>query len=308
MSNETCNSDVPMELVFDITKTSGQMRFLGLSERTNESDNEMAGLFDWTCQTCKAANRDTVVVKPQEVFFARWTCSSCSRVTLVRFRARAVAEWIAQHTLAVTGKPIDAPPENALATACLAACGKRLQHGKQMVLGWVVIPVLVVMLVLAVLDMRRVRSSSACPQVPPSSATSGKRPESAPSTPSARIAGYWIGERRDHVVHFSSVDSIERTGTYTVVYRGDSQGKAVPFKVLHEEPAGEQLVIKKENASGERLVVKHQGDEIAYRVQSDAAEVTLNVARDGKSMTCLEIRDGEPVMTTYYNAGENGNP
>jgi hypothetical protein len=32
-----------------------------------------------------------------------------------------------------------------------------------------------------------------------------------------------------------------------------------------------------------------------------------DVLYDGKSMTRLDIRDGEPVVTTYYNAGETGN-
>jgi hypothetical protein len=43
-------------------------------------------------------------------------------------------------------------------------------------------------------------------------------------------------------------------------------------------------------------------------LESDAAQVTFNVARDGKSMTCLGIQDGAPVTTTYYSAGENGDP
>lgn len=308
MSDELSNYDIPMELAFDITKTSAQMQFLGLSEKADESDNELTGLFDWTCQACKAVNRDTVAVKPQQVFLAKWTCGSCSRVMLVRFRARAVAEWIAQHTLAVTGKQIDAPPEDPLAAACLAACGKRLQRGRQSILVWIAVSVLVVILLWLVLDVRRIQDSSAASRVSANSAVSGRRHESGPSTPSARLAGYWVSERRDHVLHFSDVDPVRRTGIYTVVYRGDNRGQAVPFKVVHEETAGEQLVVRKENASGERLVVKHRGAEIAYRVQSDIAEVTFNVAKDGESMTRLEIRDGEPVMTTYFNAGETGNP
>ena len=78
--------------------------------------------------------------------------------------------------------------------------------------------------------------------------------------------------------------------------------------MLTTETAGEQLVIRKESASGERFVVKHQGDKITYRMQSEVTEVTFNVAKDGKSMTRLEILDGEPVMTVYYSAGDTGNP
>lgn len=308
VSNETCNHDIPTEIVFDITKPSGQMKFLGLSERASESGNELAGLFDWTCQGCNAVNQDTVVVKPQEVFFAQWTCRSCSRVTVVRFLARAMAEWIAQHTLAVTGRTIDAPPENALAVSCRAACGKRLPPNSHMVLTWILIPVLVVVLLWMVLDMRRVSSSSAAPQTLPNPATSAKTHTSIPSMPSARIVGYWIGEHRDHVLCFGPIDRVQRTGAYSIVYRGDSQGTAVPFRILHEETEGEQIVVRKETPSGDRLVVEHQGDEITYRVQSDGSEVTFNVAKDGKSMTCLEVRDGEPVATTYYSVGDAANP
>jgi len=306
MGEELNNYDVPIELVFDITKTSGQMRFLGLSEKANESGSELVGLFDWTCPTCQAVSRDTVVLKPQQAFSARWTCSSCSRVILVEFRARAVAEWIAQDTAAVTGQAVDAPIQDKQAPACTVGRDKRSSRKMQMTLAWTAVSVLAVIFLLGILDMRRVANSSAAPGDPEKSATSGAKQEQAPTTPSARIVGYWVSERGDHVLCFSPIDPVLRAGTYTVVSRGDKKTDTVRFKILHEEADGEQLVIQKQGVSGQRLVVKHQGDQIAYHLQSEALEVTFNVAKDGKSMTRLDIRDGEPVITVYCNAGEAG--
>jgi hypothetical protein len=308
MSQDLSNYDVPIELAFDITKASGQMKFLGLSERPSESGNELTGLFDWTCLACQAANQDSVVLRPQQVFFAKWTCSQCSRVTLVRFRARAVAEWIAQHTVAVTGKSIDAPVEDKLAASLAASRGKQRQRSSHMVYAWAAVPMLAVIILMAVLDMRRVTNSSASPHDSPSAAASRTGQQQPPSAPSARIVGYWLSERRDHVLCFTAVDPDTREGTYGVVSRGDKKAQTVRFKVLHEETEGEQLVIRKEGVSGERLVVKHNGARVTYRLQSEVPEVTFEVAKDGKSMTRMEIIDGEPVVTTYSNAGEAEHP
>lgn len=303
MSNETSNHDAPLELAFDVTKTSEHVKFLGLSQRDGESDDELPALFDWTCPACNTGNRDSVAVKPQKAFSAEWTCSRCSRVTLVRFRARAVAEWIAQHTLAVTGKPMDAAPDDPLAAASLAACDKRLQRRRRILMAWVSASVLMAIVLFAVLDIRRVRNSSASPGASADATTYGRKTESASLTPSARVVGYWISEQRDHVVHFSSVDPVQRTGTYVTVYRGDQQGKAVQFKVLYEETAGEQLVIRKEGVSPQDPAAKPQ--EVS---QSQAAEITLNVAKDGQSMTRLEIVGGKPVMTAYSNVTDTAGP
>ena len=115
--HKTDTYDGLIELAFDIAKTSGQITFLGLLDRADASGNTLVGLFDWTCQACGAVSQDTVALKPQEEFLAKWPCRSCSRVTLVRFRARAGAEWIAQHTLAVTGNALHIPAEGEPCTA-----------------------------------------------------------------------------------------------------------------------------------------------------------------------------------------------
>lgn len=307
MPHEQSDYDVPIELVFDITKTSGQMKFLGLSQKSDESDNELVGLFDWTCQACRTVSRDTVVLKRHQVFFARWTCSSCSRVTLVRFRARAVAEWIAQHTAAVTGTPIAVRDQDNRGAICVVCGGRHPGRGRQMTFAWIAVPALAVIILLGLLDVRRVRHSSAAPQASEDSTSSGTRQQQSSRTPSARIVGYWVSASKDHVMHFGPVDPVLHEGAYIIVRRGGKQPELVRFKVVHEDTAGEQIVIRKEKTGGDKLVIQQTGAEITYRLQSEAAEVTLNVAHDGKSMTRVEVRDGEPTMTVYSNAGETAN-
>jgi hypothetical protein len=314
MPEEFNNCEAPIEMAFDVADKSGQVKFLGLSQRPDESDDEsdeeLAGLFDWTCQACGAANQDSVVLKPQQTFFATWTCSHCARVTFVRFRAWTVAEWIVQHTMAVADKVMNAPAKDRQAVACGAGRGKRPGYGRQRVLVWLAVLGLAVVLLLSVLDMRRVSKSSAALQTSVKSVLFGTGKKQSRATPSDRIVGYWISEAKDHVMCFSPIDPVLHEGAYAVVRRGDAQPAAVQFKVVHEDTGGEELVIRKEKAGTDRVAVtqKEKGVEITYRVQREPADVTFNVAKDGKSMTRVELRNGEPVTMVYFNAGDSDNP
>lgn len=107
-------------------------------------------------------------------------------------------------------------------------------------------------------------------------------------------------------MHFDPIDPALREGVYTVVYRGDKHVETVHFKVVQEDAAGEELVIRKDGQPREKLMIKHNGAEISYRLEAESLDVTLNVAKDAQSMTRLEIRDGEPVITAYFIAGEAG--
>ena len=316
MPEELNNCDVSIEVGFDAASTSGQMKFLGLTPGPDESDDEsdselddaLAGLFDWTCQACGAANHDRVVLKPEQAFFARWTCSRCSRVTLVRFRAWTVAEWIVQHTVAVTDKGMNAPAGDQGAVACVAGHGRQPGYGRQRVLVWLAVLGLAVIVLLSLLDMRRVSKSSAALQTSVKSVLFGTGQKQSQATPSDRIVGYWISEAKDHVMCFSPIDPVLREGAYAIVRRGDQQPDTVQFKVVHEDAAGEELVVRKQKTGGERVTVKQKGAEITYRPQAESSEVTFNVAKDGKSMTRVEIRDGEPVTMVYFNAGDPDDP
>lgn len=290
--------DVPVELVFDVARGSPQMKLLGLSQMPDGTHGDQTAQFEWACQTCGAMNQDTVMLKPQQAFFARWTCPKCARMTLVRFRARSMAEWASPHTGAATDEAAAALAWDNRSAAGGASRVRRPARGRLNAFTWLTVAAVVVIVGLTVLDMRRVSNTSA------SNSRSPGIGQTLSSTPSSRIVGYWINAARDHVVCFGPIDPVTREGSYSTVYRGGRQPETVRFRIIDEEPAGEHLVIRRERA-GDRLVVKEQGSEITYRVQSDAAEVTLDVAMDGKSMTRLDIRDGEPVMTTYTNAGDS---
>jgi len=318
MPEELSHGDVPIEMVFDVADTCGQMKFLGLSQRPDpldddsddESDDELAGLFDWACRACGAANQDSVMLRPQETFYATLTCSHCSRVTLVRFVARSVAEWVVQHTIAMSGKVMNALAKDQSAVACTTGHGRQSGYSRQRVLLWLVVLGLAIIVLLTALNTRRVSKSSAALQTSVTSVLFGGGQKKSQATPSDRIVGYWISESKDHVVCFTPIDPTQREGAYAIVWPGGRQPDTVRFKVIQEDAAGEQLVVRKEKSGSEKVAVtqKEKGIEITYRVQTEPADVTFNVAKDGKSMTRVELRNGVPVTTIYLNAGDSDNP
>jgi hypothetical protein len=307
--HESTTYDGPIELAFDITKASGQIRFLGLLDKPNQSDNELTGLFDWICQACKTVNRDTVTLKPEQPFLTKWSCTHCSRATLVRFRARAGTEWVAQHTLAVTGKSFYSAAEEEQAGVHLRPRGKPPRRGSQTMFAWIAVPSLAVIILLGVLDMRRVSNSVASPRTAQQPHRELTLSQQRNSTPSSRIVGYWISEARDHVVYFGPIDPVTRTGTYTRVSRGNHQAKTVRFTVFHEETRGDQLVIREEPEAGRPdSAVDRSPRPSVSPGSSEAVEVTLNVPRGGETMTRVDIRDGEPVMTVYHSVQDETTP
>jgi len=285
---ESNHSDGPVELTFDITRTSEEIRFLGLLDRLRESENELTGLFDWTCPACGATNRDAVILQPQQAFLARWSCNSCSQMTLVRFRARANAEWIAQHTLAVAGTSFAASAAEGL-IAPVVASGRRQPHRNQRIFAWIAIPTLLAIMVLGLANVRRVSPSSASPQANGQQRT---------STPSARVVGYWVSEEKNHVLHFSEIDPIRHTGAYTVVSRHDGQATIVHFRVIREEAAGEQLVIRAES----EIENPEFGDR---RLQTESPDVTLSIPRNARIMKWVDTEQGVAKTTVYRNAGDS---
>ena len=312
MLEELNDCEVPIEVVFDVADTSGQIRFLGLSQTPEapdeDPDDELVGLFQWTCQACGATHQDRVMLKPQQMFSSQWTCNHCSRVTQVRFHARTVAEWIVQHTMAVAGRAMNAPTEDRPVSVCRAGHGKQSGYSRQRILVWVAVTALAVLVGMSALDMRRVSKSSAALQTSVTSVLFGTAQKKAQATPSDRIVGYWISEAQDHVMCFTPIDPPSREGAYAVVRRGGKQPDTVRFKVVHEDTAGEELVIRKGQAGSDKVTSQQKGTEVMGRQQSDSAEVTFNVAKDGKSMTRVEIRGGQPATTTYFNAGDSDEP
>jgi hypothetical protein len=302
-SCEPNKHDGPIELEFDISKASAQVKFLGLLDGPTGSDKELTGLFDWICQECRTVNQDTVTLKPQRLFLAKWSCSGCSQTTLVRFHARAAAEWIAQHTLAVTGKTFDELARDDDEPLGHIKSRPRPQNAGQRLFAWVAVPSLCVIILMAVRDVRRIPASSATPQKIEHGLSQ--------STPSSRIVGYWINESADHVLYFGPIDRVLYIGTYTVVSRGSKRVDTVQFQVIHEEITGEQLVIReepgeygKERAKRRMEARNRQMEIIGPSGPVERAEVTLRVSKDGRTMTRVEMWEDEAVITLYHRAGE----
>jgi len=308
MPEELNNCEVPIEVVFDAADTSGWVRFLGLSRKPETLDREPTGLFDWTCQACGSANQDSVMLKPHQPFSAEWTCDHCSRVTFVSFHARTVAEWIVLHTMAVASSVMYPRLEDRQAAVCGAGCGKHRGYSTGRVLVWLAVATLTIVVALSALDMRRVSKSSAALHTSVKSVLFGTAQKQSKETPSGRIVGYWISESQNHVMCFSPIDPVSREGAYAVVWRGGRQPDTVQFKIVHEDTAGEELVIRKEQGGHDKLTGDQQGAEVTRRLQSEPMEATFNVAKNGKSMTRVEIYNGEPVTLVYFNASDSDEP
>jgi len=286
---ESNHNGEPVELAFDVTRPSEQIRFLGLLDQLRESDNELTGLFDWTCPACGATNRDAAILRPQQAFLAKWSCDGCSQTTVVRFHARASAEWVAQHTVAVTGTSFEASAAEGLIPPYVAT-GRRRPPRNQRVFAWIAIPALLAIIVMGLLGVRRVSPSSA--------STQRVEQEHRTSTPSTRVVGYWASEEKNQVVHFTPIDPIRHTGTYTVVSRYDGQASIVNFRVVQEEAAGEQLVIR-----GQFGIESAEFG--SRRLLTEATDVTLYIPRNARTLKWVDVEAGGSKTTIYRNAGDS---
>jgi hypothetical protein len=89
-----------------------------------------------------------------------------------------------------------------------------------------------------------------------------------------------------------------------VVFRSDRRVSTTSFTVIQEEAQGDQLVIREDPQADAPDSGQPRDLQPSDSTASEAAEATLNVPRDARTMTRLDIRDGEPVMTIYDNAGD----
>ncbi|MHC4519913.1 MAG: hypothetical protein ACYTAS_15095, partial [Planctomycetota bacterium] len=155
MSDSSIGHDKSNEVDFDVTKPPESIRFVGLLGPSDESGNRLNGYFDWRCQGCGAGNRDVAVVELQQAFLSRWSCQGCGQTTVVRFRGRANAEWIAAHTLAITGRALCHLSDEESDVASTATAAHAHRAGNQHVFAWIAVPTLVALILLGLSDIRR---------------------------------------------------------------------------------------------------------------------------------------------------------
>ena len=273
------------EVVFDIIKPIEGITFLGLLDRSGEPGNELTGLFDWQCRQCGTLNRDAVIVDPEQAFLSRWLCRHCAGATIVRFRARGSIEWVAEHTLAITGKALCHLTEEEFAADAAAIERPVRRPGSQRLFAWIAVPALVALVLLGLSDMWRPSDSSAMPTM------SG--PPSHQGTALSRLSGQWVSEDGKDRLHFGHIDAVSRRGTYVHFSQNRRPGDLVWFDVIHKDPKGEKLVI--------RLWSEHP--DVAKANISPAtgiSEPTLYVPLHGGSLTWIDIEEGKPIFNVYH--------
>ena len=273
------------EVIFDITKPGEGVTFLGLLDPANEPGNKLTGLFDWQCRECGAVNRDAVIVEPQQAFLAHWLCSGCEQTLVMRFRARSSAEWVAEHTLAVTGQALCHLAEDEFVADAEATGQGRRTSGNQRVFAWIAVPALVALVFLGLSDMRRLSGSSAAP-----TAGAHARYEWAALS---RLSGLWLSESDEDRLYFGHIDAASRRGTYVHFVGGRHPGKRMRFEVIHADPRGEQLVVRQwgEPPTG----AKAQGSPAGSGV-----EASIHIPLAGRSLTWIDMEGDRPVLKVYH--------
>jgi len=279
MSHENGSEKGPVEVLFDIAKPSGPIEFLGLMEGRDGPGRGLSGLFSWTCPACNASNRDVTAVESQRPFLTEWSCKLCSQPMLVRFQARAAAEWTAQHALAMAGTTLSRPAGEAGPCADITGGSKQRRNCGQRIFGWIAVPALAAIIVLGVSDQMPIRSSSA---------SSGREVRQGSSFSYAWLGGYWVNERSNDTLYFGYVNPAAQCGTYTRVARDGRPARIVRFQIVHEEATDERLVLRERD--------EPQGAAPSDPTGSDAI---LYISRHGTSMVRMTMHQGEPVLTAY---------
>lgn len=283
MSQTHADDPAHAEISLDVAKPSQQIQFLGFVEGLNESGNDLTGVFDWSCPDCGNRNKDITIIRPQQAFLARWSCGMCAKVTFIRFLARATAEWMAQHALVSTGKAHDGRGDRSPASPHMVAGARPVKRRRQGLFGWISIPALIIVILMALMDLERPHQSSA-------SSHDSQQGRSA-STPSARLHGYWLSQQADHMLCFEHIDPHSRRGSYVRVSRSGQKDGRVAFQVVSEEALGEELVIREFRQAGE------SGADATPPVP--APEVTLFVPKHQPSMIRMDIQGASPIVTAY---------
>jgi len=276
MAAEENSQDIPVECMFDITKPSGQIEFLGFIDGLVGSGNNLSGLFEWTCSECDASNHDAAVIEPNQSFLSEWSCNHCDKVMLVRFRARPMADWIAQHALAITGRALCGLAEKGEASEAKDRTQAQSARPSQKAFAWIVVPLLAILIVVAAMDMRHIQTSSAYSRL-----VSGR-----PSAPSySWLGGYWISDSPYDVLYFGYVSPAAHRGTYTRRAHDGEPAQIVRFEIVREETTDDTLVLRELNGSP----------------QTAGPQAILRIDRSERSMVRIATSRGQSIVTSYYH-------
>jgi len=279
------NHEVAAELVFDVSKGSEDVKFLGFVTGLEGPRNDLVGLFAWTCRGCSCHNRSSTIIQPEQAFLARWLCASCGKVTLVQFRSRASAEWVVQHAVALTGAAFAETAESAVVVPKRRRKTRPRQPRRQGVFAVIAIPALALIIALALSDLHSV------PLRRGHGSEQGARQSGL--APSLRLAGCWVSETGDHSLYFGRIDPVSKTGSYVPILKSHQPQPWVRFTIVHEDVDGAEMVIRDLDASGN--VAAH-------------AESVLHLPKQGGTLIRVSMAQQPPVLTVYHPVGHKGTP
>jgi hypothetical protein len=276
MSHEHGSRHGPSEVVFDVREPSGPVEFLGLLEGRGDPENRLSGLFVWTCPACAAVNKDIAVIRPNQAFRVEWSCKLCSQVMVVQCKARAAAEWVAQHARAITGND---PADEKGPLQYVVQPRPRTRSPSQKVFAWITVPTLAGIIFLGLIDARRTASSTASP---------GSKQEHRSPMSYSWLGRFWISKDQDDVLFFGYVNPTAHTGTYTRVARHGRPARMVRFQIVNDDGTDERFVL--------REVAESLNDAAPPSSDSDAI---LYISRRGDSMVRMTTRQGELTVMPY---------
>jgi hypothetical protein len=279
------NHEVAAELVFDVSKGSEDVTFLGFVTGLEGPRNGLAGLFAWTCRGCSFHNRSSTVIQPEQAFLARWQCTRCKKVTLVQFRSRANAEWVMQHAVAVAGAAFGETAQSGVVVPQRRRKAGPGRPRRQGVFALVAIPALALILVLALSDLHSV----------PLRRGRGSEQGAGQSglTPSARLPGCWVSETGDHSLYFGRIDPVSRIGSYVPIPKSHEPQPWVRFTILHEDVDRAEIVIRDLDADGNAAA---------------RSESVLHLPKQGGTLIRVSMAQQPPVLTVYHPISNKGIP
>ncbi|MGE5293966.1 MAG: hypothetical protein ACM3VT_03995 [Solirubrobacterales bacterium] len=280
--------DTPAEYVFDIAKPAGRIEFCGLIEGFTGPENNLVGLFRWTCAGCGDAHHDAAAIQPNQSFLAEWSCAHCGGRFLARFRARPASDWVAQHALAITGRALCRQAERGAPQQVLVPPQGKARRSGQKMFGWIALPLLGAIIIVGSLDFKRIQASSAKPQ------ESSGLPSSSPYS---WLGGHWISASSGDMLTFCYMNAAAGRGAYTQARRDGTRSRVVRFQIVHDDTKGGRLVLRESSESADSATPR-----------ADGSDAILYVTKNGDSVTRVAPSGGTAVITAYHRQGKPSVP
>jgi hypothetical protein len=156
--------------------------------------------------------------------------------------------------------------------------------------AWIAVPALVALILLSLSESYGPAASTAAP------GETAAVPYQSVALP--RLPGKWASADKGHLLCFVHVDPIAMSGTYVQFPEGCPPGRRVRFEVIHEDPKGDRLIIKRwsEDLKGAKTRASNG---------TGALDVSIYIPPGGHSLTWIEIREGRPVLKVHERVDDS---